>query len=113
MFCVPVERLVYFSSDGNYSTAVTQDNRRQTVSYQLGQIEDIIDEQLGDAGSRFIRVGRGLIVNVDFVHFIDISKQRLVLSDCLNCYHELTASREVLIKLKAYKEAMKKYGNQE
>lgn len=112
MLCVPVERLVYVSSDGNYSTVVTQDNRRQTVSYQLGQIEDIIDEQLGDAGSRFTRVGRGLIVNVDFVYFIDISKQRLVLSDCLNCHHELTASREVLIKLKAYKEALNKYGKQ-
>ena len=50
MLCVPVDRLVYISSDGNYSTVVTQDNREQTVSYQLGQIEDLIDEQLGDAG---------------------------------------------------------------
>ena len=112
MLCVPVDRLVYVSSDGNYSTVVTQDNRRQTVSYQLGQIEDLIEEQLGDAGSRFTRLGRGLIVNVDFVHFVDITKQRLILSDCLNCYHELTASREVLIKLKAYKEALSKYGKQ-
>ena len=110
MLCVPVDRLVYISSDGNYSTVVTQDNHKQTVSYQLGQIEDIIDEQLGDAGSRFTRVGRGLIVNVDFVYFIDISMQRLVLSDCLNCFFDLNASREVLIKLKAYKEALKKYG---
>jgi DNA-binding LytR/AlgR family response regulator len=112
MLCVPVDRLVYFSADGNYTTVVTQDNRQQTVSFQLGQIEDLIDDQLGDAGSRFTRLGRGLIVNVDFVHFIDISKQRLVLSDCLACYHELTASREVLIKLKAYKEALRAYGKE-
>ena len=110
MLCVPVDRLVYISSDGNYSTVITRDNRRQTVSYQLGQVEDIIDGQLGDSASRFTRVGRGLIVNVDFVYFIDISKQRLILSDCLNCYYELSASREVLIKLKAYKEALRKYG---
>lgn len=110
MLCVPVDRLVYVAAEGNYSTVVTQDNRRHIVSFQLGQIEDLIDEQLGDAGSRFTRLGRGLIVNVDFVFFIDISRQRLVLSDCLNCYHELSASREVLIKLKAYKEALKKYG---
>jgi DNA-binding LytR/AlgR family response regulator len=112
MLCVPVDRLVYILSDGNYSTVVTQDNREQIVSYQLGQIEDIIDAQLGDAGSRFTRLGRCLIVNVDFVYFVDISKQRLILSDCLNCYHELTASRDVLIKLKAYKEALKQYGKQ-
>jgi DNA-binding LytR/AlgR family response regulator len=110
MLCVPVDRLVYISSDGNYSTVVTQDNRKQIVSYQLGQIEDLIDEQLGDDGSRFTRLGRCLIVNVDFVYFVDISKQRLILSDCLNFYEELTASREVLIKLKAYKEALRKYG---
>lgn len=110
MLCVPVDRLVYISSDGNYSTVITRDNRRQTVSYQLGQVEDLIDGQLGDSASRFTRVGRGLIVNVDFVYFIDISKQRLILSDCLNCYYELSASREVLIKLKAYKEALRKYG---
>ena len=76
------------------------------VSYQLGQLEDIIGEQLGDSGNNFIRLGRGLIINSDFVYSIDIAKQQLILSDCLDCYHELSASREVLIKLKAYLDAL-------
>ncbi len=76
------------------------------VSFQLGQIEDLIDNQLEEDGSRFSRVGRGLIVNMDFVCFVDISKQTLVLSDCLNFRQELNASREVLIKLKSYIDAM-------
>lgn len=102
MLRVPVRRLIYVSADGNYANVVTQDNRCQIVSFQLGQIEDIIGDQLGDEGVKFVRLGRGLIINTDFVYLIDITKQRLILSDCVGCYHELTASREVLIKLKAY-----------
>ena len=107
---VPSARLVYISADGNYSNLVTQDNRSRMVSFQLGQLEDIIGEQLGDSGNNFIRLGRGLIINSDFVYSIDIAKQQLILSDCLDCYHELSASREVLIKLKAYLDAIIKNG---
>lgn len=97
---------MYIEADGNYSHVVTQDSRKAMVSFQLGQIEDLIDNQLGEEGSRFSRVGRGLIINMDFVYSIDISKQTLVLSDCLNFRQELSASREVLIKLKSYIDAM-------
>ena len=82
------------------------------VSYQLGQIEDMIGNQLGESGNNFIRLGRGLIINSDFIYSIDVAKQRLILSDCLNCYHELSASREVLIKLKAYLDALIQNGRQ-
>lgn len=105
MLCVPVERLVYISAEGNYSHVYTQDKKEQMVSFQLGQIEDLIGDQLGDGGTNFVRLGRGLIVNTEFVYLIDITKQRLVMSDCESCFYDLTASREVLIKLKAYIDA--------
>lgn len=110
MLRVPVSRLVYVSADGNYANVVTQDNRSQMVSFQLGQVEDMLADQLGDEGGNFVRLGRGLIVNTDFVHLVDVSLQRLVLSDCAGCYHELSASREVLIKLKAYIDATLNHG---
>ena len=105
LFMIPARRLVYISSDGNYSNAVTQDGRSILLSYQLGQLEDIISEQLADTGFDFIRLGRKLIVNMDYVHYIDTARQQLILSDCVSCRHELTASREVLAQLKAYIEA--------
>lgn len=108
---LPPERLVYISSEGNYSNIITIDNRKRLVAFQLGQLEDIIGDQLGDGGSNFLRLGRGLIINIEYVHFIDIAKQELILSDCTGCYHELSASREVLIKLKAYIESLKEYGD--
>ena len=108
---IPQDKLVYVSSDGNYSNVVTADNRQRLVAFQLGQIEDIIGEQLGDQGSNFLRIGRKLIINTDYLYSIDITLQQLILSDCAGCYHELTASREVLIKLKAYIESLMTLSN--
>jgi len=107
---IPAHRLVYISADGNYSNVVTQDNRARIVSFQLGQLEDLIGDQLGDEGYNFVRLGRSLIINRDFIHWIDVSKQMIILSDCAGCYHELTASREVLSKFKAYIEATESNG---
>ena len=109
MLRVPASRLIYISADGNYSDIVTQDNRKEMVSFQLGQLEDLLEEQLGSKNYSFVRLGRSLIINTRFVHLIDITKQRVVLSDCCGCYHDLTASREVLIKLKAYIETTENY----
>lgn len=102
---VPSDRLMYISSDGNYSNVVTLDGEKLLVSLQLGQIKDLIGDQLGDHSGNFLRLGRSLIINVNYIYLIDIAKQ-LILSDCAGSKHDLTASREVLIKLKAYMEAI-------
>ena len=104
---IPEENLIYVSADGNYSNAVTKDGRKRLITYQLGQIEDILAEQLGDQGMHFLRLGRGLIINIDYIFLIDVTKQQLVLSDGAGVYHELSASREVLVKLKAYMELLR------
>ena len=108
----PLDKIVYVSSDGNYSNLTTVDNRTSLLSMQLGQVEALIATQLGSSGAIFIRVGRGLIINKDYIHSIDISKQRLVLSDCDRCRHELSASREVLVKLKEYVDSTIAKGNE-
>lgn len=102
---LPEENLIYVSAEGNYSTAVTKDGRSHLLTFQLGQIEDMLGEQLGDKGMHFIRLGRGLIINTDYIFLIDVSKQKLVLSDGDRVYHELSASKEVLSKFKAYIES--------
>ena len=105
---IPEENLIYVSAEGNYSTAVTRDGREYLVTFQLGQIEDQLADQLGEQGMHFLRLGRGLIINIDYIFLIDVSKQKLVLSDGDRVYHELSASKEVLAKLKAYIESLMK-----
>ncbi|MBQ0086783.1 MAG: LytTR family transcriptional regulator DNA-binding domain-containing protein [Bacteroidales bacterium] len=109
---VPVDYMMYVSSDGNYSNIITLDGRSRLVCLQLGQVEDIIAEQLGDNGGNFLRLGRSLIINTNYIYLVDVAKQQLILSDCKGSWHELTASREVLIKLKTYIESLKLTGNE-
>ena len=64
-----------------------------------------VADQLGEAGEHFVRLGRKLIINTDYLYSIDISRQSVVLSDCRQFRKELSASREVLTRLKAYVDA--------
>lgn len=92
--------IVYISSDGNYSTMVQADGEMRVLSYQLGQIERMIESQLEVEGNIFIRIGKGLIINRTYIYYINVSKQKLILSDTLNFNHCVTASKEALKQLK-------------
>ncbi len=95
------DRIVYFSSDGNYSTLVQADSEMRVVALQLGQIAQLIDKQLTASDrTNFIRVGKSLIINRSFIYYINVPKQKLMLSDAASFSHTLTASREALKQLK-------------
>lgn len=70
------------------------------VSYQLGQIEKLISSQLGSKGAVFIRIGKSLIINRSYIYYINIPKQKLILSDVNTFNHTVTASKEALKQLK-------------
>lgn len=94
------ENIVYIASDGNYSTLVQTDNEVRLLSYQLGQIERMIASQLDIEGNNFIRIGKSLIINRSYIYYINISKQKLVLSDVASFSHSVSASKEALKQLK-------------
>ena len=94
------DNIVYIASDGNYSTLVQTDNEVRMLSYQLGQIEKMISTQLGSDGNIFIRIGKSLIINRSFIYYINIPKQKLILSDVSSFNHTVTASKEALKQLK-------------
>ena len=94
------ERIVYISSDGNYSTLVQVDGEMRMLSFQLGQIEKMIADQLGREGNTFIRIGKSLIINRSYIYYINVPKQKLVLSDVASFSHTMSASKEALKSLK-------------
>jgi DNA-binding LytR/AlgR family response regulator len=100
LVCIEPSRIVYISSDGNYSTLVQTDNEMRMLSYQLGQIEKMISSQLGSDGKNFIRIGKSLIVNSSYIYYINIAKQKLILSDVATFSHTVTPSKEALKQLK-------------
>ena len=99
---IATERIVCISSDGNYSTLLQTDGMSRTLTYHLGQLEDMIGDQLGKRDNTFIRVGKSVIINRSYIHYINIPKQRLVLSDLANFNHTVSASKEALKNLKDY-----------
>ena len=92
--------IVFISSDGNYSSFVFTYGESRVVTMQLGQVEQLVAKQLTHSGADFIRIGKSLIINRNFISYINLSKQQLVLSDGHSTSHSLTASRDALKKLK-------------
>ena len=94
------ERIVFISSDGNYRNLVQSDNETRMLTFQLGQVETMIHDQLGTEGKLFIRIGRGLIINRNYIYYINIQSQKLILSDVVRFTHTVSASKEALKQLK-------------
>ncbi len=97
---IAYNRIVYISADGNYSNIVQANGETVLVTFQLGQIEKMIANQIGRESNVFIRIGKSLIVNRDFINYIHVTKQQLVLSDSLMVKHSVSASRDALKQLK-------------
>ena len=94
------DKIVFISSDGNYCNLVQTDNETRMLTYQLGQVENMMREQLGTEGNLFIRIGRGLIINRNYIYYINIQSQKLILSDVTRFTHTVSASKDALKQLK-------------
>jgi hypothetical protein len=77
------------------------DKEEHLFTINLGTLERIIEEQLGSTATVFIRLGKSLIINSEYIHYITVSKQQLILCDnhFLNKF-VLSASKEALKALK-------------
>lgn len=94
--------VVYIRADGNYSVITMADGGDYVLTMQLGQIERRLADEVNTGGNRFVRIGKSLIVNCEYISFINPSRQKLVLSDCRSFRHDVSASREALKALKEY-----------
>lgn len=99
---VPTDAVVFVTADGNYSAITMVDCAKYVLTLQLGQIERQISEIVDVGDNRFIRIGKSLIVNCDYISLINPARQKLILSDCRTFRHEVSASREALKTLKDF-----------
>ena len=101
---VPADAVVFVTADGNYSALTTADGEDFVLTMQLGQIEKRLAEMLDGNDNRFIRIGKSLIVNREYITFINPFRQKLLLSDCRTFRWEVSASKDALKALKDYVE---------
>ena len=98
---VSPDKVAYITSDGNYSTMILINKEEHLFTFNLGSLERLIEEQLDDDAGVFIRLGKSLIINSEYIYYINVSKQQLVLSDNLFMNQFiLSASKEALKTMK-------------
>ncbi|MCH5220708.1 MAG: LytTR family transcriptional regulator [Muribaculaceae bacterium] len=97
---IPIDAVVYIAADGNYSSIRMVDNSIYVLTLQLGQIEKRISETVKNNDNRFVRIGKSLIVNRQFITTINPYRQKLILADGRTFRHELSAAKEALKNLK-------------
>lgn len=106
---IPSDAVVYITADGNYSVISVADGGKFVLTLQLGQVERRLHDMLKPGDTRFIRIGKSLIVNRDFIALINPSRQKMILSDCRTFRHEVVASKTALRALKDYMEKEDNY----
>ncbi|MBO7609535.1 MAG: LytTR family transcriptional regulator DNA-binding domain-containing protein [Muribaculaceae bacterium] len=94
------DSIVYISSDGNYSQLLLPGGEMRLLTMQLGQVEKLIDNQLDIHRHNFIRIGKSLIINRNYIFYIHINRQQLVLKDNDGNQYTIQASKEALRQLK-------------
>ena len=73
---VAVDEIVYVKADGNYCDLVLINGRSRKLTFQLHHFEENFKRL--QCADMFVRVGRSLIVNRQYVQVIDLIDQTIV-----------------------------------
>lgn len=98
LFRVPSDDIVFIGACGNYSDVYLFNGDVMTMTFQLHHFVEALGK-LND--NFFVRVGKSLIVNKNYVCSINIPTQELVLIDNrVGKKYNVRASKEALKELK-------------
>lgn len=97
------ENIAVIQANGNYSKIVTIYRKEIMLTSGITKVEQVL-KIVNDTKSRFVRVGRSLVVNHSYLQKIDLIKQQMVLS-CQGNEIKINVSKKTL---KVYKDAIAK-----
>lgn len=100
--CIDVNKIAVIQADGNYSRVIYINKREIQLTTGISKIEQKV-KSLGGKQSRFIRLGRSIIVNHSFFEKIDLQRQVLILTDYGVNEIRVNLSKKIL---KPYKKAI-------
>lgn len=96
---VQTDDIVFVNADGNYSDVLLYNGKKHTMTFQLHFFNETF-QQLKN--NMFVRVGRSLIVNKNYIYLINITDQKMILTGGkLIGEYEVKASKDALKELKA------------
>ncbi len=77
-----LDKVAFMRADGNYTEVYYIEGQKMMVSLGLTKLEQLV-RQVSDVAktSKFVRLGRSLIINQSFLVSVSVAKQKIVLSD--------------------------------
>lgn len=100
---VQTDDIVFVHADGNYSEVLLYNGKKHTMTFQLHFFDETFQRLKNNF---FVRVGRSLIVNKNYIYLINLTEQRMILTGGkLDGEYEVKASKEALKQLKVQLEA--------
>lgn len=95
---VSTDDIVYVRAEGNYSEILLYNGKKHMLTFQLHFFDEIF-QQLGN--NPFVRIGRSLIVNKNYIYLINLTDQKMILTGGkLNEEYEVRASKDALKQIK-------------
>lgn len=88
------ENIAVVQANGNYSKIVTIYRKEIMLTSGITKVEEVL-KSVNDTKSRFVRVGRSLVVNHSYLQKIDLIKQQMVLS-CQGNEIKINVSKKTL-----------------
>lgn len=101
LLIINLEKIAFFRANGNYTHLNYIEGETHLLTIGLSKIEEIIRSSWPkDIPSPFIRLGRSLIINQNFLSEISVLKQKVVLSDLGANSYSLTVPKPLLREYK-------------
>ena len=97
---IDMTKVIYVEADGNYSNIVLANKLKATVGLNLGQVEKLFAQNFGIKARTYARIGKRYILNLSYLHKINVLRQQLILSDGASFAYQLDISKEALKNLK-------------
>ena len=92
--------ILYLEADRNYTKLLLTEGIQFTFAINLGKIEEMLANQMRDAKSMLIRVGKSYIINKNYILQINLPRQKLLLLPPSGKPRELVIPKEPLKLLK-------------
>ena len=102
MYILDLEKVAYMAANGNYTRIVYIEGMQVMATMGISKMEEMIKKVIpADGKSPFVRLGRSLMINQNYLSHINILKQRITLYDNQTHSHMLEVPKALL---RAYKD---------
>lgn len=95
---VQTDDIIFVHANGNYSEVLLYNGKKHVMTFQLHFFEETFQHLKNNF---FVRVGRSLIVNKNYIYLINLTEQKMILTGGkLAGEYEVRASKDALKDIK-------------